>query len=398
MLALLFVAFIGLGFPDGLIGVAWPSIRGTFDLSLDALGSLLGPFFASYVAASFASGPLLARMTVGSLLAISCLMTGVALLGYAAAPAWIVMVACAVVAGFGAGAVDVGVNAHVASHHGPRALNWMHAAYGTGAALGPILMTAVLGAGRSWRLGYAIVGVAELTLATAFAASLSLWPRPRGAGRGAASAASIGASLRVPWVWFGVAAFFVYVGLEAVAGVWAYSYLTSVRSMSMTAAGLAVTVFWTNLTIGRVLFGAVAQARTVSSLLRFAMVSLLCGSITLWVSSSAAVDVAALALIGLACGPVFPTLMSLTPSRVGEAHAANAVGFQVAAAATGQSLVPTLVGTWARISGLAVVPLALVISAIALWILYERLHRFSRETSRARAARAAPVAPDAGGP
>jgi len=38
LLILAFVAFISLGLPDGLIGVAWPSMRQSFGLPLDALG------------------------------------------------------------------------------------------------------------------------------------------------------------------------------------------------------------------------------------------------------------------------------------------------------------------------------------------------------------------------
>jgi len=33
-----FIAFVSLGLPDGLLGVAWPGIRVYFDLPVDALG------------------------------------------------------------------------------------------------------------------------------------------------------------------------------------------------------------------------------------------------------------------------------------------------------------------------------------------------------------------------
>ena len=36
-----FIAFISLGLPDGLLGVAWPGIRDYFDLPVDALGIIL---------------------------------------------------------------------------------------------------------------------------------------------------------------------------------------------------------------------------------------------------------------------------------------------------------------------------------------------------------------------
>src|SRR5687768_5485819 len=112
--ALAYLGFVSLGLPDGLQGVAWPSIRVTFSLPLDALGVLLVMFTAGYLASSFTSGWLLARIGVGTLLALSCAATALSMIGYALAPAWWIMVALGVVAGLGAGAIDAGLNTFAA--------------------------------------------------------------------------------------------------------------------------------------------------------------------------------------------------------------------------------------------------------------------------------------------
>jgi fucose permease len=239
-------------------------MRRNFALPLEALGSLLVPFTASYVLASFASGAILARMTVGDLLTASCLATGVSLLGYALAPVWSAVVVCAALAGLGAGAIDAGGNSHLARHHGPRTLNWLHAAYGIGAASGPMIMTAVLASERRWQLGYAVVAIAQLLLAGGLAASRSAWPavaRAKAARKGATTATLTLGALRSERVWLGMAAFFLYTGLEAIAGVWMYSYLTSVRGVAMAAASSAVTLYWTALTGGRYCSAPVSRAR-----------------------------------------------------------------------------------------------------------------------------------------
>ncbi|MGH6690079.1 MAG: hypothetical protein ACREF4_05295 [Gammaproteobacteria bacterium] len=79
--ALAYLGFVSLGLPDGLLGIAWPSIRATFGLPLDALGGLLVVFTTGYLASSFSSGWLLARMSAGSLLALSCAATALSLTG-----------------------------------------------------------------------------------------------------------------------------------------------------------------------------------------------------------------------------------------------------------------------------------------------------------------------------
>jgi hypothetical protein len=77
--------------------------------------------------------------------------------------------------------------------------------------------------------------------------------------------------------------------------------------------------------------------------------------------------------------------VATTPLRLGSAHTANAVGFQVAAAALGQSVLPTTFGIVADAYGIHVLPFLILGSTLALLVAYELL------------AAAAPVAEDANG-
>jgi fucose permease len=375
LLALNVLAFVSLGLPDGLLGVAWPSMRVTFGLPLEALGLLLAPFTTGYVVSSFAAGPLLARWNVGGLLAASCFATALALCGYASAGVWGLVIASAGLGGIGAGAIDTCVNAYVASQHGPRTLNWMHAAYGIGAASGPLLMTSVLGAGHPWQVGYGVVAAGQLALGATFAASRSMWPaRPDTAlGETAGEGMPIIGTLGLASTWLGVAAFFAYTGLEAVAGVWAYSVLTETRGLSMERAGLGVSLFWTGLTVGRVLFGLGVDRSSLATWVRGALLLVVIGAGLVCASTAPYSAVIGFVLLGLGAGPVFPSLMSDTQRRVGPGHATNAIGFQVAAAALGQASLPALVGYLARAHGLAIVAPSLLTAAIAVVVLHEAM-------------------------
>src|SRR5512137_2097508 len=165
LIALAFIAFIALGMPDGLMGVAWPSIRASFSLPLDALGWLLFAAVSGYLTSSFSSGPLITRFGVGKILTVSCALTGAGLIGYTLVPAWWMMVLLGVVAGLGAGAIDAGLNTYVAAHFGAGLMQWLHASYGIGVTLGPIIMTTALAVLNSWRAGYRVVGGFQLALA-----------------------------------------------------------------------------------------------------------------------------------------------------------------------------------------------------------------------------------------
>src|SRR5688572_15820061 len=93
MVAIAFAAFVSLGLPDGVLGVAWPSVRATFGLPVSHLGTVLFAVMAGYLASSFASGAVVARHGVGWVLAWSNGMVAASCVGYALAPAWPMMLA-----------------------------------------------------------------------------------------------------------------------------------------------------------------------------------------------------------------------------------------------------------------------------------------------------------------
>ena len=173
LVLLAFVAFIALGLPDGLLGVGWPSIRASFSIPLDAIGMLLVASVAGYMTSSFLSGFLLSRVGVGRVLAASCFLTGLALIGYTLVPQWWMMVTLGVCAGLGAGAIDAGLNTYVATHFGEGVMQWLHASWGVGITLGPIIMTVGLTTLNTWRFGYRVVGGFQLALAVCF---VRRWP------------------------------------------------------------------------------------------------------------------------------------------------------------------------------------------------------------------------------
>jgi MFS family permease len=181
LIVLAYIAFISLGMPDGLFGVAWPSIREHFGLRLDSIGAFFFAGTTGYMFSSFFSGKVMSRLGVGGTLAASCVLTASALLGYTLVPSWWMMVLLAVASGLGAGAIDAGLNTYVASHFGEGLMQWLHASFGVGVTMGPIIMTTGLTVFGSWQLGYRAVGIAQLLLALSFLLTMRMWQNNNGA-------------------------------------------------------------------------------------------------------------------------------------------------------------------------------------------------------------------------
>jgi fucose permease len=384
LVVLAYVGFVSLGLPDGLLGVAWPSIRTFFHLPLDALGALLVMFTAGYMGASFSSGYLLARLNVGALLALSCLATALSLLGYALTPQWWIMVGLGLLSGLGAGAIDAGLNTYAATHYSARMVNWLHACYGIGATGGPIIMTSVLSAGHPWQWGYGIVGLGQAILAVCFGLTRTWWQPAARMPAPACAPAPVGATgsrstLRLPVMWLSMVVFFVYTGLEAAAGAWVYSLFTEARAITSSTAGMWVSIYWGSLTLGRLVSGVVVSFVPVPLFLRLCLITAALGAVLIWSNLTTLGSFLGLALLGVSLAPIFPSLIATTPERLGDVHTASGVGLQVAAAVLGQSLLPALVGVLARHLGLEIVGPALCIAAAVLLALYELLLALPRQ-------------------
>ncbi len=366
LVLLAFVAFIALGLPDGLLGVGWPSIRAGFGVPLDAIGLFLTAATLGYMTSSFLSGWLLSHVGIGRVLAASCGLTGLALIGYTLVPHYGWMVALGVFAGLGAGGIDAGLNTYVATHFGEGLMQWLHASWGVGITIGPIIMTLGLTTLDSWRFGYRVVGGFQLALAACFVLTLVMWNQNQ------APAADkdekkltdyktpLGETLKQGQVWLSILLFFLYVGAESSLGTWAYTLLTESRGVDRTLAGFFTGSYWFTFTIGRILAGMVARRVGVNRLVLSGLTGALLGALLLVWNPSEMANLAAVALIGVAIAPIFPAMMSGTRTRVGDHFAANTIGMQMAATGLGMVVIPTTMGVLARRISLEVIPLCLL--------------------------------------
>lgn len=387
-----YFAFMVMAMPETALGVAWPSMQATFGVSLDALGVLLITSRIGLIVASFNSGRLTTFLGIGLLLLLGSGIRTATLFGYAIAPTWPAMLLISIAAGAGGGLVTSGLNTYFAMNHGARLMNWLHASFGLGAMLGPILMTAILNAGNSWRWGYAIAAVLQLLVAIALLATLSGWKlgsddaaedSEKQDGSKETSAGSVAVSVtpdhdanlariwRRSILWLSMALFFVSAGIESTTGQWSFSLFTESRAVPLATAGLWVSVYWGSFTAGRVLFGFVADRWSEPSVIRIGTLLAGLGALLLWIDIGQAAGFVALALMGLALAPISPLLTTSTPVRLGKRDAPAGVGFQVGAASIGIALMPGLAGVLAQRANLEIVPPFLLVSCVAFYLLYE---------------------------
>jgi fucose permease len=369
-----YLGFIIIGMPIGIRGVAWESgVRAEFLQSVGALGALILANTISYFASSALAARLIQQFGLGNALLGSFLLTGLALLGYAVSPAWALMIVLGVAVGGGLGFVDAAMNVYFAAHHGPRLMNWLHACFGIGSALAPLLLNFILSAGGTWRTTYTVIAVLYAVLLLLIILTRHQWTvNPAGEGDGVQPASSR-ATLALLVVWVGIAIFFVYGGVEIVPSDWGARLFTAARGIEQIEANNRISLYWFFFTVGRIVFGFVVPYFNPRLLMRVCMLGTIAGAVLLALPPSDPANT--VGLIGLVVGafamsPLFALLVSATQERLGPAHAPNAISFQVAAASAGIGVLPALTGLIAEQTPSAV-PIVWIVLGVVLLVLFE---------------------------
>ncbi len=375
LIALAFLGFVSLGLPDAVIGVAWPSIRDTFQLRQGAVGLVFVVSGLGYLLSSSFFGWLTRTLGIGLVLAVSTGLVATAMFGFGFSTIWVVFICFALIHGLGSGAIDAGLNGYAAHHMSAKHLIWLHACYCVGASIGPLLMASVLANGRHYRIGYSIVGETMLAMSVLFLITHRRWGTASATPHSAGLPTSARGALRSWAVWCQMAIFFLYTGIEVTFSQWTFTVLTESRHVGPGPAGIAVGVFWGSLGAGRIVFGLVADRVGIDRIVRCCLLITCGGAILFAVPLPIEATWLALATAGFGLAPVFPCLISRTPRRLGTALSTHAIGFQVGAAMIGAAAVPGGLGVLAGVAGLKMVPLGLVVLAGLLWLLHEGLTR-----------------------
>ena len=348
--ALGYAGFTLVGWNALLVPSLVPAIERDFAQPDAGVGVLYFVTAVLFVTGSLAGGFAMERLGRSRALpaAVFGMAAGLAL--EAIAPSWTVLVAGGALAGFGSGAVEVGMNGLFLdrfSEDRGRALSRLHLCFSIGALAAPLLIAALVEIGVAWRLPFAASSIVVLAIGLGLATSDLHVPHPVLASR--AGRPSVGRHVPLPLVLLAVA-ITSYVAAESGVSSWLVRFLDTAP---IGIATLALSLFWAGLALGRLVASRVADRfapLAVATACGLATgVAVLAAVVAPWV----AVSIALFAVAGVACGPIYPMIIAsaggLYPAR------ANAVsGVLTAAAVTGSVVYPPAMGFISNGLGLGV--------------------------------------------
>jgi fucose permease len=364
---LAYATFVLIGIGSGASGVLLLAQMTGYGVDRATIGITFFATSAGYVLAALAAGGMLHRFGFRITLAAGGAGT-FALAGFylATRPPFAVFVFMQLVAGFGIGMLESPLNAYVAALPGATTrLNRLHAFFGVGALIGPVLAARIV-AVSSWTVVWLVMALASVPLLVGFLVAYPVQPGPVAAAADSPPRGMLRATLRERGVLLGAAMLAVYVGVEISVGNWGFSYLVQDRSLSGSLAGYAVSGYWLGLTLGRFLISPIATKKGVSTAgMMYGCLTGVTAAVALaWLSPTAAVTSVALLLLGFFLGPIFPTTMATAPRLAPARLVPTAIGVMNAASLVGGSALPWVAGTIAQGTGIwTLMPYTLALAA-----------------------------------
>ena len=386
LLAIIYISFISLGLPDGLLGSAWPLIYPEMNVPVSYSGIIFMIISIGTVISSLQSDRLTKKLGAGKITAISVALTAIALLGFASSHSFVALCLWAVPYGLGAGGVDAALNNYVALHFASRHMSWLHCMWGVGASVGPYIMSAALTRTSSWNNGYLVIGIMQIVLSLLLFMSLPLWKKNETdkeseAEDKVAEPIPLKAVIRIKGAKEIMLAFFCYCALEQTVGLWASSYLVLYKGVpEVTATGFAG-LFFIGITAGRAVNGFLTMKFSDTQLIYMGQTIIAAGIVLLLLPAPNIVSLAGFIAIGVGCAPIYPCIIHSTPVHFGRENSQAMVGVQMASAYIGTSIMPPLFGLLAKEIGIYLLPFYILVILAVQFFMYTRMRALTKKNT-----------------
>ena len=370
LLIVIYIAFLGLGVPDSLIGSAWPAIHTELGIPVEMVSILTFLISGCTVLSSMFSTRILNKLGTAKVTALSTAMTALSLFGFSLVPSFWFMIPLAIVLGLGAGAIDSGLNNYVALHCKASHMNFLHCFYGVGVSLSPYIMSQAFES-VGWRGGYRYAFYVQSAIAILLIVSLPMWKNPSSEEQAeeekgvSLTLLQMAKNREVRQVWV---IMLMTNAIEYACGVWGSTYLVEEKGFNIEHGALALTIYYVGMSLGRFFSGLLANKIKTWKRIFIGTVILAPATLIMLLPLPDIFCVVALFLIGLGNGSIYPNMIHLTPHNFGKEVSQSIMGSQIAFAYIGVMLAPPMVSLISGVFGIKVYPALLAVLYVVMVI------------------------------
>lgn len=376
LLIVIYIVFVSLGLPDSLFGAAWPVTH--LDFGIDES-------FASYYGiitgvctggVSFLAGKVLRKFGTAKVTLISTFLTAAALVGMSFSPNIIVFMVFTVILGYGAGAIDTGLNNFISLHYEARHMNWLHCCWGLGVTISPLIMSVFLSEETSsWRMGYRVVALLQFSITFVILFFLKRWEKVEKSIVAKNDAEQSGSGklidlLRIKGVLTSILSMGLYCGMEFSLGTWGATYAVNTFLIAPDEAAKWVSLYFCGIMLGRVVAGFVSMKLNDKALIRAGIILSFLG-IVVFALPLGKLSLVGFLLIGFGFGPIFPSILHSVPERFGTTYSADLTGYHMGGAYGTGFAIQLIFGYAATLISFKITPFVLLALCIGVFLANE---------------------------
>ena len=336
LLVVIYVVFISLGLPDSMFGAAWPVVHTEFNIP-ESFASFYGIITGVCSGGvSFLSGVVIRKFGTPKVTFVSILLTALGLLGISFSPNIIVMMIFTVIMSYGAGAIDTGLNNYISLHFKARHMSWLHAFWGLGVTISPLILSFVLDNGSSWRNSYRIISLMQFSIALIVGLYLKKWinfdkKQTKDIDVSEEKSNEKLNIFRIKGLVTSILSQGLYCSMEFLIGTWGASYLVNVYGSDPANAARWISLYFCGIMLGRLVSGFVSIKMSDKLLIRCSIIISFIGLLVL-VLPVGEIASAGFLFIGFGFGPIFPSILHSVPERFGKKFSADITGFHMGGA------------------------------------------------------------------
>lgn len=366
LLILIYIMFISLGLPDSLLGTSWPVMYKSLnvDVSMASVVSTITLFATAAI--SFDSGRYIRKFGTYKVSFVSVIFTIAGMIGIAVSPNIYLVILASIILGMGGGAIDAALNAYVSKYFSAKHMNWLHAFWGVGVTVSPLVMSVFL-ANDNWRLGYISIACLQSIILLIVYIKRDKWNIIKEnfeatKHREHKSRIDIITQKGVITSIIGAG---LYSAIEFSLGTWMASYLVFEVHISPSTAASWVSLYYMGIMIGRILAGFISVHIKDKHLVFGGAILALVGMMLILLPWHASI-VIGLFIIGLGYGPIYPAQLHGIPTYFGPEYAGDIIGFHMGGAYTLGFLAQLLVGFVASRVSFKVLPIFLIVTCVVM--------------------------------
>lgn len=315
----------------------------------------------------------ISRFGTNKVAAFSTAMTAASLLGFSCSDSMWFLCFFAVPLGLGAGAIDTALNNYVSLYYSAVHMSFLHCFYGIGVSVSPYVLSLVIDGKYGWRGGYRIAFGIQFAIMLILFSTLSVWGKAHGRSEEEQETKVLALKeiVRIPGVKAMWCLFISSCAIECTCGGWGSTFLVEYKHMPAGQAAGIITFYYAGMALGRFLSGVLAVWLDNWQIIKIGQCILGVALCVLFLPGSPYISAAALFMVGLGNGPLFPNFNYLTPQNFGKDISQSVMGTQMAASYIGIMLAPALCGMLGQHISMGIFPFYLMtfylVMAIVTW-------------------------------